>query len=348
MTIQDLQKQPRLSAVHPLSQQQKAAVIVGLLLSEGASVPLNRLPVPMQEALAHQIGQMRPVNRGTLDAVVDEFIDQLSDIGLSFPDGLEATLSVLDGKISEDIAGELRKQTGMPAVHDPWETIAGQPAERILPILEAESIEVGAVILAKLNVAKAAEVLSRLPGERARRLTYAVSRTDAVSPATVHRIGVALARELSIVPEIAFNDGPVERVGAILNFSPSATRDDVLAGLDEADKGFADEVRKAIFTFAHIPTRIEPRDVPKVLRAVDPALLSTALAAATDALAPTAEFILENMSKRMAEQLREEIAEKGDVKLADGETAMNAVVAAIRELESNGELFLIALEEEEV
>jgi len=345
VTIQTL---PRLSAVHPLSQQQKAAVIVGLLLSEGASIPLNRLPVPMQEALAHQIGQMRPVNRGTLDAVVDEFIEQLSDIGLAFPNGLEAALGILDGKIDIEIAGELRKQTGMPATNDPWETVSNQPADRMLPILEAESIEVGAVILAKLTVAKAAEILGRLPGERARRLTYAVSKTDGVSPATVHRIGQALARQINVVPEIAFSDGPVERVGAILNFSPAATRDQVLAGLDEADKGFADQVRKAIFTFAHIPTRIEARDVPKVLRNIEPDTLITALAAATDALAPTANFILENMSKRMAEQIREEITEKGVVKLADGETAMNAVVAVARKMEAEGELFFIALEEEEV
>lgn len=347
-TAPALQQSPSLaSPSRILTQQEKAAVIVGLLLSEGTNLPLNRLPIPMQEALARQIGKMTAVSRGTLDSVVHEFIAALSDIGFAFPSGLEGALSILDGKISEDIAGELRKQTGMPATHDPWVVIAGQESDRLVSIIGAESIEVGAVILAKLNVAKAAEVLGLLPGERARRLTYAISKTDAIGPTMVHRIGQALARQLSSAREIAFADGPVERVGAILNFSPAVTRDDVLKGLDETDKAFADEVRKAIFTFGHIPTRIEPRDVPKIIRAIDPAELITALAAATGPLAPTVDFILANMSKRMAEQLREDIGDKGGVKTTDGEAAMNAVVATIRELETAGDIFLVALDEEE-
>ena len=36
-------------------------------------------------------------------------------------------------------------------------------------------------------------------------------------------------------PARAFDAGPVERVGAILNISPALTREDVLKGLDEAD-----------------------------------------------------------------------------------------------------------------
>ncbi len=34
------------------------------------------------------------------------------------------------------------------------------------------------------------------------------------------------------VPESVFDKGPAERVGAILNFSTAAAREDVLTGLD--------------------------------------------------------------------------------------------------------------------
>ena len=36
--------------------------------------------------------------------------------------------------------------------------------------------------------------------------------------------------------------------------------DEVLEGLDAEDAGFAEEVRRAIFTFANIPARIDPRN----------------------------------------------------------------------------------------
>jgi len=154
--------------------------------------------------------------------------------------------------------------------------------------------------------------------------------------------------QLDSVPPKAFDDGPVERVGAILNFSPANTREDVLAGLEEEDEGFASQVRKAIFTFANIPARIDPRDVPKITRGVDQAVLVTALAAAeAGGLQESSEFILQNISKRMAEGMREEMKELGKVKEADGEVAMTAVVAEIRELEAAGEVFFVANDEDD-
>ena len=69
---------------------------------------------------------------------------------------------------------------------------------------------------------------------------------------------------------MAFDEGPVERVGAILNSSTTLTRDEMLEGLQETDKTFATTVRNAIFTFANFPTRVVARDVPNILRDVDP------------------------------------------------------------------------------
>lgn len=326
----------------PLSSRQKAAVIVRLLLSEGVSLPLAALPDDAQAALTTEIGQMRSVDRGTLSSVVEEFLAQVDAIGLSFPGGIEGALSMLDGHISDTAASRLRRLAGPALAGDPWERIAGLPVEALLPVTEEESIEIGAVLLSKLPVPKAAELLGQLPGERARRIAYAMSLTARIAPETVRRIGLSLAAQLDQQPPKAFDAGPVERIGAILNVSAADTRDDVLVGLEQADRAFAEEVRRAIFTFAHIPRRVEARDVPKILRGVDQAQLVTALAAATtDALAPAADFILANISQRMAGGLKEEIAARGKIKPRDGEDAMNAVVAAIRALESSGEIALV-------
>jgi len=334
------------SAPLALSKRKKAAVIVRLLLSEGGEINLSTLPEDVQEELTLQMSQMRFINRSTLRAVIDEFVREIEDIGLSFPSGLEGALSVLNGSISEATAARIRRQGGVKISGDPWATISGLDPARILPVLEEESTEVAAVLLSKLKVSKAAELLGNLPGRRARQIAYALSLTGSISPEVVERIGRALAEQLDAQPATAFTDGPVERVGAILNFSPAATRDDVLEGLDKDDAAFASEVRKAIFTFANIPNRIDPRDVPKITRDIDQVQLITALAAATGVLEKSAEFILGSMSKRMAEQIREEIANLGTVKQADGEQAMNAVVSAIRELEAAGEILLLAEDDE--
>ena len=202
-------------------------------------------------------------------------------------------------------------------------------------------------MLSKLPVAKSAELLGKLPGDRARRVAYAVSLTGNVDPETVRRIGASLVMQLDAQPPRAFESGPVERVGAILNVSGAQTRDDVLAGLEAEDAGFAAQVRKAIFTFVHLPSRISARDIPKIIRIVEQPVMVTALTAAqADAdLAEAAEFILANMSQRMAQGLREEMVARGKVKAKDGEEAMNVVINAVRQLEASGELVLIKEDE---
>lgn len=324
-----------------ISGRKKAAIIVRFLLAEGGKVPIAALPDDLQTALTEEIGSMRSVDRATLRAVVEEFVTRLDAVGLSFPGGIDGALDLLEAHISPSAATRLRNQRAAAAKTDPWERIAALENERLTAILTEESAEIGAVLLSKLPVPRAAELLGLLPGERARRLAYAVGKTAQVKPETVRQIGLSLIGQLSAAPVRAFVGEPEERVGAILNISPAATRDDVLAGLGEEDAAFADRVRRAIFTFADIARRIEGRDIPKVTRGVDQRQLVTALSAATgDGDAASAEFILANLSQRMAATLREEIAARGAVKPREADAAQTAVVAAVRALQDAGEVTL--------
>ncbi|MPL73115.1 flagellar motor switch protein FliG [Rhodobacter sp. 140A] len=325
-----------------LSPQQKAAIIVRLLSSEGMRLPLAELSEDQQTELTAQIGAMKLVDRDTLHAVVAEFCEALEAVGLTFPNGLDGALSLLDGQLSSAATSRLRRLALASTGADPWERILGLSTETLLPVMTEESVEVAAVLLSKLAVPKAAELLGRLPGERARRIAYAVSLTGNVAPETVQRIGIALAQQLDSVPARAFDTGAVERVGAILNQSAAATREDVLIGLEEEDQDFAEKVRKAIFTFTNIPQRIDARDVPRILRNVEQPQLIVALAGATGADEKAAEFILANLSQRMAASLREEMATLGKLRAKDVEAAMATVVGVIREMEATGALNLLA------
>ncbi|SPF80865.1 flagellar motor switch protein FliG [Pseudoprimorskyibacter insulae] len=332
----------------PLSRKAKAAIVVQFLLNEGAEIPLTTLPDDLQAELTFQMGAMRYVDRDTLNAVIAEFTAELEAVGLRFPGGMAGALHALDGKISPKTARRLRKEAGVRQAGDPWVRIGGLPQEKLLHFASAESIEVAAVMVSKLDVAKAAQLLGQLPGERARRITYAMSLTGNITPDAVDRIGLSLAAQLDAEPSRAFDAAPVQRLGAILNFSNTDTREDVLTGLDESDAEFADAVRRAIFTFANIPDRLRPQDAPKITRDVDQADIVNAFAgAATPEEQAAVEFLLRNMSKRMAQTLQDEVADRGKVRPRDAEAGMSAIVAAIRDMEKSGEIELKQTDEDE-
>lgn len=327
----------------PLSRRQKAAIVVRFLMNEGAELPLSTLPDQLQGALTQQLGQMRHVDRQTLAEVVCEFANELEGIGLSFPRGLIGALTELDGTISPQTAARLRREAGVRQLGDPWDRIRALDEDDLIGIIEREALPVAAVMLSKIRTAKAAAILGRLNGELARRLTYALGQTDSITPSAVDRIGLSLATQIDDRPERAFAEGSDARVGAILNMSPTDTRDALLDGLEEQDATFAHQVRKTIFTFAHIPDRLLPGDVVKVQREVEQPVLLTALTHALvseDASQHAAEFLLANMSKRMADTLRSEIEEAERPTQTVGEEAMTSLIATIRRLESTGEITL--------
>lgn len=331
-----------------LSKRAKAAIVVRLLINQGADVPLEELPEDLQAQLTQQMGAMRIVDRVTLASVVDEFTEELEAIGLSFPGGIAGALEALDGKINRETTKRLRKEAGVRAAGDPWKRLKKLPLEELQTIVESESTEVAAVLLSKLDVPTAAALLSKLSGPQARQITYAISLTSEVTPDAVDKIGLSLAAQAEDRKVLAFESAPAARLGAILNSSSTPTRDDVLTGLEESDIELAAAVRKAIFTFGNIPERIIPRDIPRILRDVDAGALIIAMAGAENAgYAEARDFILENMSSRMADQLREDINDSGKLKQVEVDEAMFAFVSVIRDMEERGELVLVVPEEED-
>jgi flagellar motor switch protein FliG len=336
---------PRGRRIAALNGRQKAAILVRLLIAQGSEINLSSLSEEMQTELTEQIAAMRLVDRDTLEAVAGEFVETLEQVGLSFAGGIDGALKALEGRLSPAAARRLRDLAAGRGTTDPWERIATADLDDLAELLQPESAEVAAVVLSKLTVKKAAALLGRMPGERARRVAYAISLTSGIAPQTVTRIGRSLAQQLDQRPPRAFEVPPSDRMGAILNLAPAQIRDRLLAELDQDDQGFAAGVRKAIFTFGHIHHRLQPRDVPRVLRDIPQAELITALAAAlgagATAEAQSAEFLLTNMSQRMAATLREEAEARGPVKSIDAENAMATIADAVRTLSDTGEITLI-------
>lgn len=323
----------------------KAAIIVRLLMSEDAMPRLTGLSLRQQQGLVRRMAALGPIDRDTLATVAREFAERLDTLGLTFPGALAATLELIGDRLSDEARASLAEMAEAEGPPDPWRRIAGADPERLKPILVHESAEICAILLSKLPVAKAAALLAELPEDRAHVVAHAVALTGSIGAETIARVGLSLVAQLDAQPSPAFTANPADRVGAILNAAASATRDKVLEGLDAQDADFAGLVRKAIFTFDHIPKRLEPKDVPRIMRQVDADTTVTALAAAMEAAPVAVEFLLENMSKRLAEQLRDDAEARGTVRGAEGEAAMAAVVAAIRDLADAGEIRLIEPEE---
>ncbi len=343
-------KRPQNAATAHLTGQQKAAVIVRLLLAEGGQLPLTSLPDSLQTELTTQIAAMRLIDRATLDAVVEEFLDTLDQVGLAFSDGLHGALSLLGDHISEDASERLRAMLAQSDQSNPWGHVEAASDQVLSELLNGESPQIGAVTLSRLSTKKASAVLSLMEGGLARRVALAMAHTERISPQVVHRIGQALARQIDARPKRAFASDASRRVGEILDISPAPLRDSMLSGIEAEDADFARGVRRAIFTYGDFPERLAPLDVPRLVRELDQEVLLTVLSGTlgqkdtrNDA---ASEFILANLSQRLGATLREEAEMSGSVNPRDLDSALKRIVATVRGMAQAGDIKLVQPEED--
>ena len=329
-----------------LSKDQKAAVIVRLLAIDADSLAINGLENTTMTRLVHAMAGLKFVDEQTILEVIQEFLHDINSIHLYFRPGVASAVAALEKYLNPEIKKQLAAKPAVNGSVDPWIEIISLPVDVLASILVKETPQITAIALARLPATVAAEILSGLPTDFGHAVALAAIKTDYVQDSTLAHIGTAISQAAKGLNRTGALDGtPVDRLGAILNFAPGAAREDMLKTLEKSDPDLAEQVRRVMFTFADIPDRVEIKDVPKLVRAADNNTMVTALAGALISQKEAADFILTNLSKRLADQLSEEVRELGDVKPKDADTAMNAVVQGVRELEKSGELTLISPEE---
>ena len=306
-----------------MSARTKAAIVVRFLMQEGAEIDLAALPTSLQADLTREIANLRLIDRATLAEVIEEFAHELDSIGLTAQGGLGSALRLLEGKITNDTARRLRQDAGVRLFEDPWGRIKQLDEKELLKLLDAETTEIAAVVLSKLDVTKAAALLGEMPGPRARKISFAISQTAGVTPQAV------------------------DRIAAILTAASDDLRDEVMNGLRETDPELAERVLAGVFTFVEIPIHIAPVDVAMAVKTVAQTDMVIALCYANgNGMDEVSEFILGGLSRRMAETIREEIEERGAVKTKEGEAAVTAFVSGVQGQISAGEISFVDLDDD--
>ncbi len=122
----------------------------------------------------------------------------------------------------------------------------------------------------------------------------------------------------------------------ILNSVDRGTEKHIIETLEIEDTDLAEEIKKRMFTFDDIVT-LDNRSIQRFLREVDNNQLALALKGANEEVQ---KVIFSNMSKRLAEMIREDMEFMGPVRLRDVGEAQQKIVNVIRRLEDAGEIVI--------
>jgi len=128
----------------------------------------------------------------------------------------------------------------------------------------------------------------------------------------------------------------VDMAAEILNYLDHKTENAIFEKIEGVREDLADEIRQKMFVFSDL-VNLDDRSIRTLLKEISNDELILALKTASEELS---EKVFNNVSKRAAEMMKEDMEVMGPVKLKDVEQAQINIVKAARRLEEEGKIVL--------
>lgn len=319
-----------------LSGAEKTALLLLLLEEPEASHLLARLTPAEVEAVGRAMLSVAEATPATIDALLDEVL-RLSGETVALGEGPPTVRDLFGRALGDERAGGMIERLGDGARRPLFERLQWLEPLAIAGLLEGEHPQAQALILAQLPEQRAAMVLARLPADCQPDLVRRIATLQPVTVEAAEALDTALAGRIAAArPRQPLTGlGGMQRAADLINLA-GLDEDLALKALSHADPGAAQILSETLFTFADL-ARLDTRALQTLMRTLEADLLIPSLRAAPDQLR---DQLLAAMPQRAAEALRDEIANRGPVKIEEAEAAQKAIAASARRLAAEGSISL--------
>ncbi len=325
------------SADDKISGLQKASILLIALGPEKSAMVFKHLKEEEIEELTLEIANTRSITPQVKDAVIDEFYEvclaqqYIAEGGINY--AKELLEKALGSEKAMDVIGKLTASLQVK----PFEFVRKTEASQLLNFIQDEHPQTIALILSYLPLAQSATIVASLPPDRQADVAKRIALMDRTSPDVIKEVEKVLESKLaSLVNQDYTIIGGVDAVVDILNTVDRSTEKHIMETLEIEEPELADEIRKKMFVFEDI-LLLDDRAIQRVLRDVDNNDLALALKSANEQVQNT---IFNNMSKRLAVMIKEDLEFMGPVRMKDVEEAQQKIVNIIRKLEDSGEIVI--------
>lgn len=321
-----------------ISGRQKAAILLISLGTEVSSKIFQHLPEDEIEQVSLEIANTHKIAPENKDRVFEEFHQLALAQEYINQGGIEYAKELLEKALGSTRAVEVLHRLTATLQVRPFDFVRKTDPSQLSNFIQNEHPQTIALVLAYLEPQQASVVLSSLPPDRQADVARRIAKMDSTSPDIIREVEKVLERKLSsLVTQDYASAGGVEAVVQLLAQCDRATEKVILESLEVADPELAEEIRKRMFVFEDI-ILLDDKSVQVVLREID---LSKDLPLAIKVASEDVKAkVYRNLSKRAAENLRENLDYLGPVRLRDIEEAQQKIVNIIRKLEDEGQVIV--------
>jgi flagellar motor switch protein FliG len=209
--------------------------------------------------------------------------------------------------------------------------------QQLAKFIHSEHPQTIALVLSHLNPSQAAGLLFSLPTELRADVALRMANLDQISPEIISKIAVVIGSKLKTLGELSREAyGGVHAVAEMFNRLDSNTSREILENIEQVNPTLVETIRHLMFVFEDL-LLLDVNAIKEVLAKVDRKILTVALKGTSEQMK---NHMLQAMSQRGAEMLKEDMEALGPIKIKEVEASQQQIIAVVRQLESDGTISL--------
>jgi len=320
-----------------LTQSDRAAILLLALGMDRAALILKHMTPREVQILGTTMASVGDISISMMDEVVEEFIVAVKSQTALGMDTDEYIRTVLISALGADKSNSILDRILQGGSTKGIEQLKWMDTRSIADMIRLEHPQIVSTILSLMDSDQAAEVMMYLPENMRSDLLMRIATMKGIQPAALRELDQIMEKQLTGGDNVKSTTiGGIDAAANILNFMDSNASDLVMNQIAEHRSELAQEIQEKMFVFEDLAS-LDERGMQTVLREVQTSQLLLALRGVGDALK---DKIFNNMSRRAAEMLRDDLEASPPAKLSEVELAQKEILTIVKRLADAGEIQL--------
>jgi flagellar motor switch protein FliG len=317
----------------------KVAMLMIILGEQITGEILRQMDEEEVEAIGHEVARITSISNDQAEEVLEEFYQMSMAHDYVLKGGVDYAKKMLNSAFGPEHARKLvdRLMKTLGSELASFDALQKADPQQLAKFIHNEHPQTIALILSHLNASQAAGLLVSLPQELRADVALRMAHLDQISPLIVSKIASIIGQRLKSLGELSRESyGGVRAVSEMFNRLDSGSSKDILEAIEQDDPKLVETIRHLMFVFEDL-LLLSQEAIKEMLGKVDRKILTVALKGTSDQLK---NHILQQMSQRGAEMLREDLEALGPTKIKEVESAQQQIIAVFRQLEAEGAISL--------
>lgn len=320
-----------------LTGTDKSVILLMTIGEDRAAEVFKHLSQREVQTLSAAMANVTQISNKQLTDVLAEFeqeAEQFAALNINANDYLRSVLVKALGEeraasLLEDILETRDTASGI-------ETLNFMEPQSAADLIRDEHPQIIATILVHLKRAQAADILALFDERLRHDVMLRIATFGGVQPAALAELTEVLNGLLDGQNLKRSKMGGVRTAAEIINLMKTQQEEAVITAVREFDGELAQKIIDEMFLFENL-VDVDDRSIQRLLQEVDSESLLIALKGAEQ---PLREKFLRNMSQRAADILRDDLANRGPVRLSQVENEQKAILLIVRRLAETGEMVI--------